>query len=184
MAIGILQISNLIQINERLKTLTDGKRLDRSSLSNSNRLGAKKTNFILYGMLLALGIIFVIDTSIVYHAVKTNQVSTETNRKYLIFFYIDSGIFFTLTTLLVSITALITCKVQRHQGIGSSYKDRFLHIFLISVFALGFLIFALYDITQFLVYDDTNYPYNNCIRLFDDYRLFLIILPFLDYLPI
>ena len=77
------------------------------------------------------------------------------------------------------ITALITRKVHKHTGIGSSYKDRFLHTFLISTFALGFLVFALYDITQFFYTDITN-----CQGLYEDYRNFLIILPLLDYLPL
>ena len=50
---------------------------------------------------------------------------------------------------------------------------------MISTFAFGFLVFAIYDITQFFY---TN-P-ENCTGLYNDYRNFLLILPLLDYLPL
>jgi Ni/Fe-hydrogenase subunit HybB-like protein len=76
MEIGVLQISNLVQINERLKTLSRGSsNLDRSTLNKSLRQSSRKATFILYGMLLAVGILFVIDTSIVYPAVKMDPVA-------------------------------------------------------------------------------------------------------------
>ena len=76
MAIGILQISNLFQINERLETLSRrSTNLDRSSLNKSLRRSSPKSNFILFGMLSAVGLLFVIDTSIVYPAVKSDPVA-------------------------------------------------------------------------------------------------------------
>jgi hypothetical protein len=76
MAIGILQISNLVQINERLKTLSGGStNLDRSSLNKSLKRSSQKAKFILYALLLCVCILFVIDTSIVYPAVKEDPVA-------------------------------------------------------------------------------------------------------------
>jgi len=84
-----------------------------------------------------------------------------------------------LTLLLILLTTLIARKIHKHNGIGSSYKDRSLHTFLISTFAFGFFVFALYDITQFFYKNPEN-----CTGLYNDYRNFLLILPLLDYLPL
>ena len=67
MAIGILQIYNLLQINSRLDTLSgSATNLDRSSINLSLKKSQDKARVILFGMLLFIGVLFITDTSVVY----------------------------------------------------------------------------------------------------------------------
>lgn len=76
MEIGVLQISNLLQINERLDTLSrSSSNLDRSAINKYLRQSSAKSKLILYGMLLVVGILFVVDTSIVYPAVRSDPAA-------------------------------------------------------------------------------------------------------------
>lgn len=129
-------------------------------------------------MLFVIATIFVVDTAVNYPIEKTAPGSDQAFDYADIFFYIDSFVFFLLTLLLVVLTLVISHKVHKAQ-VGTSNKDRWLHIFLISTFALGFFIYSIYEFSQFFYGE-----YTDCQYLYNDYRNFLLIMPLLDYFPI
>jgi len=77
MAVGILQIYNLMQISQRLDALSrKSTNLDRSSMNLEIKRSQDRARYILFSLLLFIGAIFIADTSLVYPSIKSNPTSS------------------------------------------------------------------------------------------------------------